>query len=141
MSDDAKIRIRTSGENARAVRRYIAGKLPGAEIVGANDPAEFVMMTREDFDEVLEDAAEAAAYARTRGEESLPIELADRLLAGENPVRVWREHRGLSLAALADQAGVGKGFLSQIENGQRTGTIETLKKLARALELDLEDLV
>ena len=99
------------------------------------------MMTREDFDEVLEDAAEAAAYARTRGEESLPIELADRLLAGENPVRVWREHRGLSLAALADQAGVGKGFLSQIENGRRTGTIETLKKLARALELDLEDLV
>jgi len=99
------------------------------------------MMTREDFDEALEDAAARAAYARTRGEESLPIELADRLLAGESPVRVWREHRGMSLAALADQAGIGKGYLSQIENGERTGTIGTMKNLAKTLDIELDDLV
>jgi len=38
MSDDAKIRIRTSGENARAVRRYIAGKLPGRKSSGRTTP-------------------------------------------------------------------------------------------------------
>jgi DNA-binding Xre family transcriptional regulator len=98
------------------------------------------MMTGEDFDEALEDAAAAVAYARTRGEESLPIELADRLLAGESPVRVWHEHRRMSLAALAEQAGIGKGYLSQIENGERTGTIGTIKKLAEALDIELDDL-
>jgi ribosome-binding protein aMBF1 (putative translation factor) len=99
------------------------------------------MMTREDFDEALEDAAATAAYTRTRGEEGLPIELADRLLAGESPVRVWREHRGLSLTALADQAPIGKGYLSQIENGERTGTIGTIKKLAQALRVEPDDLI
>jgi transcriptional regulator with XRE-family HTH domain len=47
----------------------------------------------------------------------------------------------MSLAGLAAQAGIGKGYLSQIENGERTGTIETLKKLAAALGADLEDIV
>jgi DNA-binding Xre family transcriptional regulator len=141
MKEGVKIRIRASGEGAGIVRGYLAGKLPEAEIVGDDDPAEFVMMTRRDFDEALEDAAAAAAYARTRDEESLPIALADRLLAGESPIRVWREHRRMSLAALSDRAGIGKSYLSQIENGQRTGTVETLKKLARALDIEVDDLI
>jgi DNA-binding XRE family transcriptional regulator len=99
------------------------------------------MTTCENFDEAVEDAAAAAAYTRTRDEESLPIESVDRLLSGESPVRVWREHCRMSLAALADQAGIGKGYLSQIENGERTGTINTIKKLARALDIELDDLV
>ena len=84
----------------------------------------------------------AAAYTSTRGEKSLPIESVDRPLSGESPVRVWRKYRRMSLAALADQARIGKGYLSQIENGERTGTINTLKKLARALDdIELDDLV
>jgi transcriptional regulator with XRE-family HTH domain len=73
----------------------------------------------------------------------LPIELVDRLLSGESPIRVWREHRRLSLPSLASQAGIGKGYryLSQIENGERTGTIGTMKKLAGALGLELDDLI
>jgi ribosome-binding protein aMBF1 (putative translation factor) len=141
MKEEVKPRIRATGGDAGRVRVYLADKIPGAEIVGADDPAEFVMTTSEDFDEAVEDAAAAAAYARTRGGESLAIEFVDRLLSGESPVRVWREHRRMSLASLADQAGIGKGYLSQIENGERTGTIETMKKLAAALGLELDDLV
>ena len=141
MKQELKTRIRATGEGAGKVRAYLVDKIPEAEIVGAGDPAEFVMTTSEDFDEAVEDAAAADAYARTRGEESLPIEFVDRLLSGESPVRVWREHRRMSLAALADQAGIGKGYLSQIENGERTGTIETIKKLAGALDIELDDLV
>jgi DNA-binding Xre family transcriptional regulator len=141
MKEEVKTRIRATGGGAGRVRAWLAEKIPGAEIVGADEPAEFVMTTCEDFDEAIEDAAAAVAYARTRGEESLPIEFVDRLLAGESPVRIWREHRRMSLAALADQAGIGKGYLSQIENGERTGTIETMKKLAGALDIELDDLV
>jgi ribosome-binding protein aMBF1 (putative translation factor) len=141
MKQEMKTRIRATGDGAGRVRAYLAERIPEAEIVGADDPAEFVMTTCEDFDEALEDAAAAAAFARTRGEERLPIESVDRLLSGESPVRVWREHRRMSLAALAGQAGIGKGYLSQIENGERTGTIDTMKKLAGALGLELDDLV
>lgn len=121
--------------------KWHGDKIHEADIAGADDPAEFVMTTCEDFDETVEDAAVAAAYTRTRGEESLPIEFVDRLLSGGSAVRVWREHRRMSLAALADQAGIGLGYLSQIENGERAGTIETMKKLAGALDIELDDLV
>jgi ribosome-binding protein aMBF1 (putative translation factor) len=141
MKQEVKTRIRATGEGAGRVRAYLVDKIPEAEIVGADDPAEYVMTTGEDFDEAVEDAAAAVAYARTRGEENLPIEFVDRLLSGESPVRIRREHRRISLAALAHQAGIGKGYLSQIENGERTGTIETMKKLAAALDIELDDLV
>ena len=35
--------------------------------------------------------------------EALPIESFRRILAGESPIRVWREHRGLSAAELAER--------------------------------------
>ena len=53
---------------------------------------------------------------------------------------MWREHRGHSLRQLAKRAGVGSGYLWQIENGERKGTVETMKKIAAALDVDLDDL-
>jgi DNA-binding XRE family transcriptional regulator len=98
------------------------------------------MMTADDFTEALEDAAAEAAYHHTRGQESVPGEMIDRLLAGDNPVKVWREHRQIGLNALADKAGIGRGYLSQIESGSRSGTVATLRKLAVVLTVDLDDL-
>ena len=139
MKKGVRTLIRATGEGAERVRAYLTDKIP--EAVGADHAAEFVMTTCESFDEAVEDAAATASYARTRGEESPPIESVDRLMSSENPVRVWREYRRMSLAALADQAGIGNGYLPQIENGERTGTIKTMKKLAAAPGLELDDLV
>src|SRR5712691_4249835 len=97
-------------------------------------------MTPEDLAELIEDAEATTAYYRTVGQETVPHELVRRLLAGESPVRVWREHRGRSLRQLAERAGVGAGYLSQIENGARKGTVKTMKKIAAALDVDLDDL-
>jgi Helix-turn-helix len=94
-------------------------------------------MTSEDLAELIEDAAATTAYHRTRNERRVPIGAVDRLIARENPIRVWREHRGHSLHQLAE---VGIGYLSQIENGERKGTVGTLKKIAAALDVDLDDL-
>src|SRR5216683_2666339 len=90
-------------------------------------------MTPEDLAELIEDTEAAAAYHRTYDQESVPIAVVDRLIARENPVRVWREHRGHSLRGLAERVGMGIGYLSQIENGERKGTVQTLKKIAAAL--------
>ncbi len=97
-------------------------------------------MTPEDLAELIEDAAATAAYHRTRDQERVPIGVVDRLISRKNPVRVWREHRGRSLRQLAERAGIGVGYLSQIENGERNGTVGTLKKIAAALDVDLDDL-
>jgi DNA-binding Xre family transcriptional regulator len=75
------------------------------------------------------------------GGEHIPAAVVDRLADGETPVRVWREHRGLSLRALAAKAGISAAMLSEIENGKKEGSVRTLAALARALGLDLDDLV
>ena len=97
--------------------------------------------------ELVEDAADAAAVERFKErlaageEELLPSEMVDRMLAGENLVRVWREHRGLTVSALAEKAGIAQPYLSQIETGKREGTLQTMKKIADALRVTLDDLV
>ena len=93
-----------------------------------------------------EDNADCTAVAEFRrklaaGEvEGVPASVVERLLSGENRVRVWREHRGLSGTALAKQAGLAQPYLSQIETGARGGTIETDGKLAGVLGVSLDDL-
>lgn len=56
-------------------------------------------------------------------------------------LRSARHERGWSLSRLADAAGVGKGSLSEIENGSRNPTLGTLYVLAGALGLPLATLL
>ena len=109
-----------------------------------------VVLAEADYNRLLQAAEDAAdvgaveAFRRklTAGEEELiPSAIVDRLLDGENRIRVWREYRGLSARALAEQAGIAAAFLSQIETGNREGTVDTLRKVARALSLTIDDLV
>ena len=61
-------------------------------------------------------------------------------LTGER-LRAARRERGLSLGALAEAAHVGKGSLSEIENGVRNPTLGTLYALAGALGVPLATLI
>jgi transcriptional regulator with XRE-family HTH domain len=63
------------------------------------------------------------------------------LIDGENPVRVYRELRGLSARELAEKTGISAAFLSEIENGKKEGGVSTLKKIAQALGVIIDDLV
>lgn len=97
--------------------------------------------------EALEDAHDAAAleafYRRlVAGEEdTFPADIVDKLLAGENPVRVLRAHRGMTLQQVADACGVTNAHVSQVEKGKRSMSTELLKKMAEALRVDVEMLL
>ena len=71
----------------------------------------------------------------------MPSQVIDSILDGDNSIRAWREHRGLTQQALADSASVSKPYLSQIEAGKRTGTAEVLTRIAETLDLSLDDMV
>jgi DNA-binding XRE family transcriptional regulator len=74
-------------------------------------------------------------------EELIPSEITFALLDGENPVKVWREYRGLTQQHLAETAGISTPYLSQIETNKRTGTTEVLLAVAKALNVTLDDIV
>ena len=87
-------------------------------------------------------AYDAAKRRLKAGEDELvPSEIANSLLEGKNPVRVWRAYRKMTLAELAKAAGISQPYLSQIENGSRDGTVSTRRALADALGVDLDDLI
>jgi ribosome-binding protein aMBF1 (putative translation factor) len=64
-----------------------------------------------------------------------------RILDDESPVKVWREKRGLSQRALAEQAGVSPSYLAEIETGKKPGSADALRKLSRVLAIPMENLV
>ena len=74
-------------------------------------------------------------------EEFVPETVAHRLIDGEPPLRVWREHRGLSQSALARAADTSRIQIVDIEAGRRTGSAHTLRRLADALGIGLDDIV
>jgi CheY-like chemotaxis protein/DNA-binding XRE family transcriptional regulator len=55
-------------------------------------------------------------------------------------IRERRKAVGLTLSELGDRAGVSGGYLSQIELGKNSASIETLYRIALALRLKLSDL-
>lgn len=114
---------------------------------------ELVLLGKQDYDDLVRQAelAEDLADAETvrvfheklaRGEEELiPLEIVGRLIDGENPIRVWREHRGLSAKKLAEMASISAAYLSELETGKKEGSLSVFKSIATALRLDLDDLV
>jgi DNA-binding XRE family transcriptional regulator len=110
------------------------------EYLGLSNPDDLVLTTRGHLEELIEDRLSEAAYHRTRDQEIVPDRVVARLIEGENPITVWREHRGMTLRALAEAAGLDPGYLSQLENRKRAGPVMTMKKLAAALRVDLDDL-
>ena len=89
----------------------------------------------------LRSAAEVLERIGSGEEEFIPGIVVDRLLDGEPPLKVWREHRQMSRARLARQSGVNRVQISDIEAGRKTGSVATLKELAVTLDIDLDDLV
>ncbi|MEQ9144312.1 MAG: helix-turn-helix domain-containing protein [Parvibaculaceae bacterium] len=70
----------------------------------------------------------------------IPAEVVHRIADGENPVRVWREHRGLKGVELARAAGISPAYLSEIETGKKDGTFRTMTAIGTCLGVPLDDL-
>ena len=83
----------------------------------------------------------ALAQLANDDEELLPAEFVKRMLSSESPLRVWREFRGLTQTALADASSVNRVQIADIEAGRKSGSIETVKKLADALGVTLDELI
>ena len=82
----------------------------------------------------------AMAVIARADEELVPEAFAKRLIAGENPLRVWREIRGQTQAGLAAASGVNRVQIANIESGAKTDSVVTRRKLADALGVGLDDL-
>jgi DNA-binding XRE family transcriptional regulator len=119
------------------------------QFIETDDGKRLAVLPEADYRALLEAKEESNDLAAVRefdarlargDEELIPAEYVNRMLDGENKIRVWREYRGLTVKVLAEAAGVTPAYLSQIETGAREGTLATLKKLSAALRVTIDDI-
>ena len=119
------------------------------QIIERNGKPEWAFLPYEDYLQLIEQAElledirdfDSISAAIDRGDEELiPADIVNSILDGKNPVKVWREYRGLTQQQLADAVEISKPYLSQIETGKRTGTTEVFAAIARALDISLEQI-
>lgn len=89
---------------------------------------------------MLEEQADTRLFdaAMARDEEVFPSALVDSLIHGDNPIKVWREYRGLTQAQLAAKIGKTAVYISMLETGRKRGSIATLRAIADVLRTDLD---
>lgn len=119
------------------------------QVIERDGKPEWAVIPYEEYERLVEEAEmlrdvrayDEAKQAIAEGEELVPSEVIYAILDGANPVRVWREHRGLTQQQLAEVAGISVPYLSQIESGKRQGSTEVLAAIAKGLGLSLDDIV
>ncbi|UCG23344.1 MAG: helix-turn-helix transcriptional regulator [Chloroflexota bacterium] len=119
------------------------------QVIQKNGQPEWAILPYDQYLQLIEAAEmlqdirdyDAARKAFEEGEELVPSEITFAILDGENPIKVWREYRGLTQQQLADAASISKSYLSQIETGKRIGKAEVLAAIASGLGLTLDDIL
>ncbi len=117
------------------------------QIIRTPNGEELVVLPRAEFEALLEradreaeDAADIAIYDARKAELAAggvvpPPEVSAAILRGESRVKAIRNWRGATQLHLNSMTGIGQGYLSDLESGRRTGTPETIAKLAQALDV------
>jgi DNA-binding transcriptional regulator YiaG len=79
---------------------------------------------------------ERMAALQSGADAALPAEVTVAMLRGETLLRAIRGWRKLTQQEVAKRTGLAQGFVSDLEQGRKTGSDQTLKSLAEALDVD-----
>jgi DNA-binding XRE family transcriptional regulator len=124
--------------------------LKAPQIIRTPEGEELVVLPRADYEALLEradreseDADDIAIYDARKAELAagggvLPPEVSAAVLRGESRLKAVRNWRGETQLHLTFKTGIAQGYLSDLENGRRRGTSDTIAKLAQALNVPVE---
>src|SRR5271157_5467827 len=130
----------TKGAKAMSAPQII--RTPGGE--------ELVVLPRAEYEALLdraeheaEDAEDVAIYDARKAELAaggvvLPPEVGAAILRGDSRLKAIRNWRGETQLQLSFRTDIAQGYLSDLESGRRTGTLEAIGKLAQALNVPAE---
>jgi hypothetical protein len=125
--------------------------MSGPQIIRTPGGEEMVVLPRAEYEALLaradhqaEDADDVAIYDARKAELAagssavLPPEVSAAILRGDSRLKAIRKWRDETQLHLEVKTGIGQGYLSDLESGRRTGTPETIAKLAQALNVPVE---
>lgn len=117
--------------------KYALKKMPSGRLV---------LVPEEDYRAImalLEDKADVEAFdqAIANSEEAVPADIANRIIDGENPIKVYREWRGFTQSSLAKAVDSKPAYISQMETGVRDPSVAMLREMSNILNVSIDDLV
>ena len=71
----------------------------------------------------------------------IPHAVALAIMRGDRPLAAFRNYRGLTLRALAEETGIAASYLSEIERGRKPGSAAALSRIATALDTTVDALL
>jgi DNA-binding XRE family transcriptional regulator len=86
-------------------------------------------------------AARVAAERGSPVETTIPLQVVKAKLDGAQPLKAWREYRGITQGELASRSAIARDLIAQIETHKKQGSVTTLERLARALGIPIEALI
>jgi DNA-binding XRE family transcriptional regulator len=112
------------------------------QIITSPSGEELVVVPRRDYEDLVDAsvARRADAALASGREELLTAEETAALVAASAPLVFWRKKRGKTQTQLARLVGVSQNFLSDLERGKATGDVTLYAKLARCLDVSIDDL-
>ena len=97
-----------------------------------------------DYDE-LEDQRDLLdlmlARVESANDELRPGAMVHRISDGANPIAEYRKFRGMTIAALAQKAGLSEADVVSLEEGTAEPGIRVTARIAQALRVELDALV
>lgn len=113
------------------------------QIIQTEAGEEMVVLSRRDYDALLARAGDEDAEDRmtlliateARGEKPLPEAVSSAVLSGDSVLKALRRWRDQTQVELAEATGLTQSYLSELEGGTKSGSPETLAKLAKALNV------
>lgn len=108
-----------------------------------------VVLTRGEYDALLEQIENAgdaalinAAKQSDAGAPQIPSDLLEAMLDGSmHPLTAWRKAAGLTQGELSQKSGIRAATISDIESSKIDPRLSTIKAIADALGVDIDDLV
>jgi DNA-binding XRE family transcriptional regulator len=108
-----------------------------------SDGEEVAILPASEYEDLRDALAQATAMADYRAgrEEALTLEEVDALLAAPTPLAFWRAKRGMTQTALAKAADTTQPHIADLESGKHGGSLEIMARIAKALNIRVDDLV
>lgn len=119
------------------------------QVIEKDGKPEWAVIPYNEYERLLEEAEalkdirayDQAKKAVAEGEEVIPGEVVYAILDGANPIRAWREYRGLSRKKLAEASGVSAEYLARVEAGRTEASLDILATIADELGLSVDDII
>jgi len=106
------------------------------QIIIQNGKPAFAVIPWNEYKELLDNQIEA-----DESDVWFPNEVLKANVRGDSLIKAWREYFKLTQLELSAKAGMKQSALARIENNNANPRKATLTKLAKALEIDLEQLI